>query len=167
MMNQKISVKIEVESENLSKELEQIILAVGGFRLHNEQGKDRPDLLIYELGENIDNEFKTLHSMLVANEVGELFVTSENKDTDLLLKAMRAGAKEFISQPLDEGEVKNALVFFKKRVEQTSAVKEPVHAGQIVNVIGAKGGVGTTTVAVNLAMILSEKRRPVLSPWLT
>ena len=33
---------------------------------------------------------------------------------------------------------------------------EPAHNGQIIHVMGAKGGVGTTTVAVNLAMILAE-----------
>jgi pilus assembly protein CpaE len=88
------------------------------------------------------------------------------KDADLLLKAMRAGAKEFLAQPLDEGEVKAALLSFR-RVAQTAAVKEPVHAGRIINVMGAKGGVGTTTVAVNLAMILAERKRPARWPWWT
>jgi pilus assembly protein CpaE len=72
---------------------------------------------------------------------------------------MRAGTKEFLHQPLDELEIKDALLSFKKRMEQTTTVREPVHTGQIINVMGAKGGVGTTTVAVNLAMILAEKKK--------
>jgi len=55
--------------------------------------------------------------------------------------------------------VKAALESLKKRMEQTATAREPVHAGQIIHVMGAKGGVGTTTVAVNLAMILAEKKK--------
>jgi pilus assembly protein CpaE len=39
---------------------------------------------------------------------------------------------------------------------QQSTSKEPVRSGQVIHLIGAKGGVGTTTVAVNLAMILAR-----------
>ena len=98
-----------------------------------------------------------LESLLASNAVGEVFVTSQTHDTDLLLKAMRAGAKEFLSQPLNELEVKTALTAFKKRMQQSTS-KEPVRSGQIIYAIGAKGGVGTTTVAVNLAMTLAEKK---------
>ena len=159
MKNQKFSVKIKVKSEGLAKELERIVLAVGGFRLTSPDDRHRPDLLIYELGENFDEEFKGLQSLLESNALAEVFVTSEKKDADLLLKAMRAGTKEFLHQPLDELEVKGALESFKKRMQQSLVVKEKVHEGRIINVIGAKGGVGTTTVAVNLAMILSEKKK--------
>jgi pilus assembly protein CpaE len=158
-MNQRISVRIKVKSEDLGKELERIILAAGGFRVHSPEDRERPDLLIYELGENVDEEFKLIQSLLASNGVAEVFVTSDKKEADVLLKAMRAGTKEFLHQPLDELEVQTALLSFKKRAELTPLAKEPVHAGQIINVMGAKGGVGTTTVAVNLAMILAEKKK--------
>ena len=158
-MIQKISVRIKVKSEDLGKELERMVLATGGFRVHSPKDRDRPDLLIYELGENVDEEFKLIQSLLASNGVAEVFVTSDRKEADVLLKAMRAGTKEFLHQPLDELEVQTAFLSFKKRMEQTPSVKEPVHAGQIINVMGAKGGVGTTTVAVNLAMILAEKKK--------
>ena len=159
MINKKISVKIRTKSRDVGGELERMLISAGGFRLHTPENRDRPDLFIFELSENFDDEFKLLQSMLASGEAGEVFVTSDKKDTDLLLKAMRAGTKEFLSQPLDDLEVKAALESLKKRMEQTSSVREPVHAGQIIHVMGAKGGVGTTTVAVNLAMILAEKKK--------
>jgi pilus assembly protein CpaE len=158
-MIQKISVRIKVKSEDLGKELERMVLEAGGFRVHSPNDRDRPDLLIYELGENVDEEFKLIQSLLASNGVAEVFVTSDRKEADVLLKAMRAGTKEFLHQPLDQLEVQTALLSFKKRMEQTPAAREPVHSGQIINVMGAKGGVGTTTVAVNLAMILAEKKK--------
>ena len=154
-MNQKASVSLKTRSGEIGKELERIVLAAGGFRFINP--KERPDLLIFELSENYHDEFKLLDSLLSSNTVGEVFVTSQAHDTDLLLKAMRAGTKEFFSQPLSELEVKAALAAFKNRM-QHSVSQEPIHNGKIIHAIGAKGGVGTTTVAVNLAMILAEMK---------
>ena len=153
MMNQKHSVSIKTRNRQIGKELERIVLAAGGFRLCDP--KERPDLLIFELSEKFDEEFQLIESLLASNAVGEVFVTSEAPDTNLLLRAMRAGTKEFLAQPISEVEVKTALEAFKKRTQQ-SAPTEPAHNGQIIHVMGAKGGVGTTTVAVNLAMILAE-----------
>jgi len=158
-MNQKISVRIKAKTTDLGRELERMVLSAGGFRLQTPQDRERSDLFIFDLSEKFDEEFRMLHSLLTSGEVGEVFVTSDRKDTDLLLKAMRTGAKEFLSQPLDELEVKGALESLRKRFQQSAALREPVHVGQIINVIGAKGGVGTTTVAVNLAMILAEKKK--------
>ena len=153
MVSQIFSVSIKAGNREIRKELERIVSAAGEFRFNDP--KDRPDLLIFELSEKFDEEFKLLESLLASNAVGEVFVTSQTHDTDLLLKAMRAGAKEFLSQPLNELEVKTALAAFKKRMQQSTS-KEPVRIGQTIYLIGAKGGVGTTTVAVNLAMILAR-----------
>jgi pilus assembly protein CpaE len=151
-MNQKYSVSVRVRNREVGQELERILLAAGGFRLSNP--KERPDLLIFALSEKFDEEFKLLESLLASNAVGEVFVTSEVNDKDLLLRAMRAGTKEFLSQPLNELELHAALAAFQRRM-QVSNLKEPIHNGKIIHLIGAKGGVGTTTVAVNLAMILA------------
>ncbi|RLB95115.1 MAG: hypothetical protein DRH76_08535, partial [Deltaproteobacteria bacterium] len=128
----------------------------GGFRLTDP--KERPDLLIFEPGENFDKEFKDIETLLAADAIGEFFVTSQNQDTDLLLRAMRAGSKEFIKQPLEEREVREALQSFQKRKLQTAFREQaPAHDGKIIHLMGTKGGVGTTTVAVNMALVLAEK----------
>lgn len=162
-MNPTISVSIRAKNLELADEIERIVLEAGGLRLLRPDEKARPDLLIYELGASIDEECRGIQLLLETDGVAEVFVTAAHKDADLLLKAMRAGAKEFIAQPVDEAEVLAALQAFKKRMAQTAqgaVVKEPPsHAGRIINVMGAKGGVGTTTVAVNLAMTLAEKKK--------
>jgi pilus assembly protein CpaE len=152
MRKQKFSVNIKAKSRELGKELERIVKAAGGLWCNDP--KERPDLLIFELSENFDDEFKLLESLIATKSVGEVFVTSQTQDTELLLKAMRTGTKEFLSQPISESEVKTALEAFQKRM-QLPSMKETVHNGQVIHLIGAKGGVGTTTVAVNLAMILA------------
>jgi pilus assembly protein CpaE len=155
-MNQKISLRIESRTSGIKNELEKIILSMGDFILAT--GKERPDLLIYELGDAPTEEFKLLQSFIESNAVGEVFVTSRQPDTDLLLKAMRAGIKEFFPQPLNAQDIQSALTALVKRRQQASN-HETGHYGRIIHVMGAKGGVGTTTVAVNLAMILADVKK--------
>ncbi len=71
---------------------------------------------------------------------------------------MRIGAKECFSQPLEKQEVIRALERFKTR-RKKSGHQENVKSGQIIDVIGSKGGVGATTIAVNLAVSIAETKK--------
>ena len=146
--------------EHSAKNLSVRILNTGGFRIKSPEDKEPADLLFYELGHTPDDDFKRIQSLLASNAVGEVFVISANKESDLILRAMRAGVKEFISLPIDEAELKNALLELKKRIKLRSPVMEhkQQRMGRVINVMGAKGGVGTTTLAVNLAMTLAGKK---------
>jgi pilus assembly protein CpaE len=75
----------------------------------------------------------------------------------VLIRAIKAGIKEYLSLPLNEDEVRNALEQFVAR--QSKAESNNTKTGQILHVMGTKGGVGATTVAVNLAVALAQKRK--------
>lgn len=152
-MSQQYSIRIKTQSRQIGKSLERMVLSAGEFRFCG--SKEPPDLLIFQLSEAFEKEFKLLDSLSTSSAVGEIFFIAEKPDTNLLRQAMRIGAKEFFSQPLNESEIITALSDFKKRA-QHSTLNEPVHDGQIIHMMGAKGGVGTTTVAVNLAMMIAE-----------
>jgi len=157
MTKSKPSVQIKTSDPEFERELGTMILAAGGLKIVAPESKERPDLLIFELSEKFDEEFKRLKSLLLLNGVGEIFVTSKKKDTDLLLKAIKTGTKEFLSQPLNKAEVGEALTSFKKRMGQPAVIGADPH-GKVIHIMGAKGGVGTTTIAANLAMILAGKK---------
>lgn len=72
-------------------------------------------------------------------------------DPTLMLDAMRAGVTEIVPDPLTQQSLEAAI----QRVWQTGEADEP--AGQVFALVGAKGGVGTTSVAVNLASILARE----------
>jgi pilus assembly protein CpaE len=77
-----------------------------------------------------------------------LLVTS-TLEPAVVLEAMRAGVNECLAEPLQAAEIETA-------VTRLVAHKQPVQAGHVFAFIGAKGGVGTTTVAVNVATELSR-----------
>src|SRR5262245_14685100 len=77
-----------------------------------------------------------------------LLVTS-SLDPAVVLDAMRAGVNECLAEPLQVAEVETA-------VTRLLSHKQPAQVGQVFAFIGAKGGVGTTTVAVNVATELGR-----------
>jgi pilus assembly protein CpaE len=147
-------IKLGMKNSNLVNELSQIIRSVGSFEILKNGDSRRPDLFIFELGEHADQEMGLIQSLLEEGEVDEVFLTSESADPAVLMQAIRVGAKEFFSQPIQSEEVAQSLQRFKAR-RQKPGTHQDRKKGQLISVFGSKGGVGTTTVAVNLAVSLA------------
>lgn len=65
-------------------------------------------------------------------------------DPELMLEAMRAGVNEVLAEPLTESSLEHSL-------NRLAIPKAAPNQNRVFAVIGAKGGVGATTIAVNLA----------------
>src|ERR1700691_6331562 len=91
-----------------------------------------------------------------------ILALSVTTDPDLLLRAMRAGYSEFLAKPFGFEEFTDTLNRLDHRWSTTMV--RPRHSGNILSFFGAKGGVGTTTLAVHLAMFLcrSLKKKVLL-----
>jgi pilus assembly protein CpaE len=76
-------------------------------------------------------------------------IVAEKLDPALMLEAMRAGVTEWVVDPVTVAELVPA-------VERAGGMKAAPTAGEIFAIVGAKGGVGATTVAVNVATTLSS-----------
>jgi pilus assembly protein CpaE len=79
---------------------------------------------------------------------------------NLLLEAMRSGVQDFIPKPVQGEGLKKILLSFAKDLH----VNDFPSQDRLIVLMGAKGGVGTTTVAVNLGVQLSTfaRKRVVL-----
>ncbi len=81
-----------------------------------------------------------------------ILALSSTADPDLLLRAMRAGFGEFLAKPFDSDEFLDALTRLDNR--WAANVARPLNTGKILSFFGTKGGGGTTTLAVHLAIFL-------------
>src|SRR5882672_1943200 len=81
--------------------------------------------------------------------IGFIVVASES-DPAFLLEAMRAGATEFLQEPITAVALDQAVSRF------VAHRASPATKGQVFAFVGAKGGVGTTTTAVNVATVLAK-----------
>jgi pilus assembly protein CpaE len=73
-------------------------------------------------------------------------------DPAIMLEGMRAGVSECLQYPVSEEDVDAALF-------RVAAMRETGDAGDVFAFLGAKGGVGTTTAAVNVATELARVRK--------
>ena len=73
----------------------------------------------------------------------------------MLLDAMHLGVKEFFPQPLKPEIVEKALDDVVKRFQQREHHSK-LRQGKVISVVGGKSGVGTTTLAVNLAVLQKQ-----------
>lgn len=162
MTTDAISVRLKTRDEQARKSLERIISSVDDFRVLSATDPGPAELLILDIERGAPNEFEAIRSLLDTGTVSEIFLTSPVSDPVLLVQAMRSGAREFFSQPLHETEVQLALERFKERRERLKGDARLVKNGKVIDVIGSKGGVGNTTLAVNLAVSL-VKANPQLS----
>jgi pilus assembly protein CpaE len=153
-----ITVALEIKNQKVKGDLEKVIASTGGFKTQPFSASSEYDLLILEMGDDTEKGFNLIHSIHASGQV-EIFLTSPHLDPDLLIRALRGGVKEFFHQPIKSEEVKNALAKFKELMK-TRQKGEKKERGKIINVIGSKGGVGTTTIAVNLATSLIESSKP-------
>ena len=155
-MDENIIVRFELSQPKVKDALEEVITSMEGFKLQ-EEGTSLPcDLLILEIGEDLEKEFLLIQKIQDSGIAREIFLTSPRLEPHLLIQALRAGAKEFFPQPIQQEEVKAAFLKFKERKEKVKSEVEKKTRGKIIDVIGSKGGVGNTTMAVNLATSLVE-----------
>jgi pilus assembly protein CpaE len=116
------------------------------------QGKP-PDVLLVDLRGRTTLPTDLANLKRRHPRMGVVIVASQ-MDPAMMLEAMRAGVSEFVTDPVEAPDLKAAV---DRVVGQHSA---PTAPGQILAFLGAKGGVGTTTLAVNVAAALATERSP-------
>lgn len=84
----------------------------------------------------------------------QVLVSGPQEDPHLLLRAMKQGIREFLSPDLNPEEVISAVA---RTVLDKSAASGDREPGRIIAVMGAKGGVGATFVATQLAASLQAR----------
>lgn len=82
-----------------------------------------------------------------------IIATAADATQELILGALRAGIPEFVPVPIKAEELDVALRRLMRRMDPTPSTR-----GMVVAVYSAKGGLGTSTVAVNLAASIAHEQ---------
>jgi pilus assembly protein CpaE len=111
-----------------------------------------PDVILVDIP--ADNSAMALRAVeLIHQELPEspVFAIGSMQQPQLIVNAMRAGAREFIERPTTTTDLLEAFV---RLTTAQRKVRREGSRGKVFTVVNAKGGVGATTVAVNLALAL-------------
>ncbi len=107
-----------------------------------------PDMAILGLGADPEEAIASIEVLSTEFPTLYLVALGDGRDSGLVLRAMRAGANDFLSRPVGDRDLRTAV----EKAAKLTAGKDPAKGtGRIVSVFSAKGGNGTTTIAVNLA----------------
>jgi len=113
-----------------------------------------PDVTLVDIpAENPTPALRAIELLHQEMNEAAIFAIGNLNQPQVIVNAMRAGAREFIERPTTTTDLLEAFV--RLTTAQRRGRQEGVR-GRIFSVINAKGGNGATTVAVNLALALQS-----------
>ncbi len=116
-----------------------------------------PDVGVVSLDSNPDKAIDLIQRL--GHDAPETAILAASEDTDghLILRTIRAGAREFLTLPVSDEDLSSAL----QRVSQQKfgTADGGGRSCEVIAIAGATGGVGTTSTAVNLGCVLAEDTR--------
>jgi pilus assembly protein CpaE len=109
------------------------------------------DVILIDLDAGQDMALDLVSQINALSNAATVMVYSASRDPELVVRCMRAGAREFLSIPLSPTQLGEAL--------GRAAARKPLGSsnnvtGRFFLFWGAKGGVGATTLAANFAIAL-------------
>lgn len=114
----------------------------------------QPEIGIITLDADSDKALKLVEKVNATTPGCSILVLSSSTDGSLILRAMRAGAKEFISLPINIEDLVAALGRISDR--HYGQGESRTRGSTVISVAGATGGVGCTSLAVNLGCSLAQ-----------
>jgi len=116
----------------------------------------KPDIGLIAMDSNPERATRLVAKIVKEAPDCAILVSSNSTDGQLILETMRAGAKEFLTEPIKPEELASALQRVKR---QRPGSSDSASMGcRTLSVAGATGGVGVSSIAVNLACALASNQ---------
>lgn len=116
--------------------------------------QSKPDIAMINLDSDIEKALLVLQQINQESPDTSILIVSGNSDGQLILRVIRAGAKEYLTLPIHHEDLEAAI----RRVKHhhSSVTSEERHQCDVTAIAGANGGVGSTSTAINLGCALAQ-----------
>ncbi len=128
--------------------LGRVLEADGPERVRQVVRQERPDLVLLHLAGGDD--MLALCTELDQALATRVVVIGPSADVGSIRAAMQAGARDYLGEPITPEELQASVARLVQGERRT-------RRGRVVTVFGTKGGVGKSTLAANLAVVLAER----------
>jgi len=124
-----------------------------------------PDVVLMDINMPDMDGIQATERLSTQVPTAAVVMMSVQGEADYLRRSMLAGAREFLVKPFSSDELTASIRQVHAREKEKAGrfvavappVREPAMDGQVVAVFGPKGGVGRTTIAVNLAVAAANE----------
>ena len=113
--------------------------------------------LVIDLGSDAESCLKALEKVKQAAPDLYVIASSYSAEGEMVIAALRAGANDFLVQPVKRIEFRDCMARLEKAPRRVAAGSSKL--GKLYTFLGVKGGVGTTTLAVNFAAVLAQRKQ--------
>jgi pilus assembly protein CpaE len=124
-------------------------------QLYEEIVRLKPAAAIIALGPNADQAVKFIERLQTECPDTAIISAAQDASPDMILRSLRAGAREFLRIPISPDELRTVL----DRVADfcNAQVVAPRKKGRMIAVFSSKGGCGTSFLATNLAAATNSR----------
>jgi len=143
----------------------QVITAMNGAEALSKAQSERPNLVILDVMMPEISGLEVCWRLRDIPETADLpiIMVSAKGEVPDRVTGLHAGADDYLVKPVSPDELLARVVALLNR---TRRVQPPTHAqerGRIWGFIGAKGGVGVSTLALNVATLLAQQKKSVIA----
>ena len=118
-------------------------------------GEKAFDAVIIDLESDVEYALELVEFVASTTSTTVMVYTSR-LDPNVMVRSMRAGAREFLSDPIDANALSDALMRAGSRRTGGKGTAKKA-GGKLLVFLGGKGGSGVTTVACNFAVALVQE----------
>lgn len=115
--------------------------------------ENRPQLAIIDISEKTQIALDLISKLTTNQKNIKVIVVSYDMTSETIIKALRAGAREFLVKPLIESDFVNSV---NKIKELISGNINDVNKCKVITTFSNKGGIGKTAIATNLAVEIAN-----------
>ncbi len=116
--------------------------------------------LVVDVASDPEAGFKVIEK--VKQAAPDLYIIASNYSVegDVVLTALRSGANDYLVQPVKRLDFRDIMGRLEKTPRRVAATTSKL--GKIYTFLGTKGGLGTTTLAVNFASVMAQRKQPTV-----
>jgi len=137
----------------------------GGAQALDKIANTSPEMVIMFLGSGDTDVLSLTERIILHRPMTQVILLAEYIDVDILQSAIKAGAHNIIAFPNSPKEfadyIKSVHHNEMTRIKSLSDNQSIAWMSKVITVFGAKGGLGKTTIATNLAVKLAQSHKKV------
>ena len=151
MVTQTILVSADQELASMLEALSMRVTmtTISGLETWADPTASQPNVIVLDLRDRTDIP-ELVAAQKRAHPSTPVVIVASSLDPTLMLQALRVGVNECVTAPVSQADLQDAI----ERV--VTSGKTTATTGDIYAFVGAKGGIGTTTTAINVATALAN-----------